>query len=64
MRREEKRRGKMLLGWRAKSGCLGGGNEVFMKKLGYEGLFNLKIPGKTQRAPREILDYKLDYIKK
>lgn len=23
----------MLLGWRAKSGCLGGGNEVFMKKL-------------------------------
>ena len=35
-----------------------------MKKLGYDGLYNLEIPGETQRAPREILGYKLDYIKK
>ena len=35
-----------------------------MKKLGYEGLYNLEIPGETQRAPREILGFKLDYIKK
>ncbi len=34
-----------------------------MKKLGYEGLYNLEIPGERQ-APDVILDYKLDYIKK
>ncbi len=34
-----------------------------MKKLGYEGLYNLEIPGERS-APLEILGYKLDYIKK
>ena len=34
-----------------------------MKKLDYEGLYNLEIPGESQ-APREILDIKLDYIQK
>lgn len=34
-----------------------------MKKLGYEGLYNLEIPGERQ-APLEILGYKLEYIKK
>ena len=34
-----------------------------MKKLGYEGLYNLEIPGESQ-APLEILGYKLDYIQK
>ena len=34
-----------------------------MKKLGYEGLYNLEIPGE-RNAPLEILGYKLDYIKK
>lgn len=34
-----------------------------MKKLGYEGLYNLEIPGE-RKAPMEILGYKLDYIKK
>lgn len=33
-----------------------------MKKLGYEGLYNLEIPGE-RHAPMEILGYKLDYIK-
>ncbi|MBR2025276.1 MAG: sugar phosphate isomerase/epimerase [Clostridia bacterium] len=33
-----------------------------MKKLGYEGLYNLEIPGESQ-APLEVLGYKLDYIK-
>lgn len=34
-----------------------------MKALGYEGLYNLEIPGE-RGAPLEILGYKLDYIKK
>lgn len=34
-----------------------------MKALGYEGLYNLEIPGE-RIAPLEILGYKLDYIKK
>lgn len=34
-----------------------------MKKIGYEGLYNLEIPGE-RKAPMEILGYKLDYIKK
>ncbi len=34
-----------------------------MKGLGYEGLYNLEIPGERQ-APIEILGYKLDYIQK
>ncbi len=34
-----------------------------MKKLDYEGLYNLEIPGERY-APLEILGYKLDYIKK
>jgi len=34
-----------------------------MKKIGYEGLYNLEIPGE-RTAPMEILGYKLDYIKK
>lgn len=34
-----------------------------MKKLGYEGLYNLEIPGE-RHAPMEILGYKLDYIQK
>ena len=34
-----------------------------MKKLGYEGLYNLEIPGESQ-APVEVLGYKLEYIKK
>lgn len=33
------------------------------KALGYEGLYNLEIPGESQ-APLEILGYKLDYIRK
>jgi len=34
-----------------------------MKKLGYDGLYNLEIPGE-RKAPMEVLGYKLDYIKK
>lgn len=34
-----------------------------MKKIGYEGLYNLEIPGERQ-APLEILGYKLEYIQK
>lgn len=34
-----------------------------MKKLGYEGLYNLEIPGE-RHAPMEVLGYKLDYIQK
>ena len=34
-----------------------------MKKLDYQGLYNLEIPGESQ-APVEILRYKLDYVKK
>ena len=34
-----------------------------MKSLGYDGLYNLEIPGE-RIAPLEILGYKLDYIKK
>lgn len=34
-----------------------------MKALGYDGLYNLEIPGERS-APLEILGYKLDYIKK
>jgi sugar phosphate isomerase/epimerase len=34
-----------------------------MKSLGYEGMYNLEIPGERM-APLEILGYKLDYIKK
>ena len=34
-----------------------------MKSIGYEGLYNLEIPGE-RNAPMEILGYKLDYIKK
>ncbi len=34
-----------------------------MKKLNYEGLYNLEIPGE-RGAPLEILGYKLDYVKK
>lgn len=33
-----------------------------MKKIGYEGLYNLEIPGERM-APLEILGYKLEYIK-
>ena len=33
------------------------------KKLGYEGMYNLEIPGERM-APLEILGYKLDYVKK
>lgn len=33
------------------------------KAVGYEGLYNLEIPGERQ-APLEILGYKLDYIQK
>ena len=34
-----------------------------MKKLDYQGLYNLEIPGESQ-APVEILRYKLEYAKK
>jgi hypothetical protein len=34
-----------------------------MKALGYEGMYNLEIPGE-RNAPMEILGYKLDYVKK
>ena len=34
-----------------------------MKAIGYDGLYNLEIPGE-RHAPLEILGYKLDYIKK
>ena len=34
-----------------------------LREIGYNGLFNLEIPGE-RRAPLEILDLKLDYIKK
>ena len=34
-----------------------------MKSLGYDGLYNLEIPGE-RCAPVEILGYKLDYIQK
>lgn len=34
-----------------------------MKKLDYEGLYNLEIPGE-RNAPLEVLGYKLDYIQK
>lgn len=34
-----------------------------MKKLGYEGLYNLEIPGEN-RIPDEVKGLKLDYIKK
>lgn len=34
-----------------------------MKKIGYEGLYNLEIPGE-RHAPDEVLGYKLDYIKR
>ena len=34
-----------------------------MKRLGYEGLYNLEIPGESQ-GPYEIRGYKLDYLKK
>ncbi|MBO5110800.1 MAG: sugar phosphate isomerase/epimerase [Clostridia bacterium] len=34
-----------------------------MKALGYEGMYNLEIPGERY-APFEILGYKLDYIKR
>ncbi|MBQ8393712.1 MAG: sugar phosphate isomerase/epimerase [Clostridia bacterium] len=34
-----------------------------MKSLGYDGLYNLEIPGE-RGAPLEVLGYKLDYIKK
>lgn len=33
-----------------------------MKALGYEGLYNLEIPGERM-APLEVLGYKLDYLK-
>lgn len=33
-----------------------------MKKLNYEGLYNLEIPGE-RHAPMEVLGYKLDYIR-
>lgn len=33
-----------------------------MKNIGYEGLYNLEIPGE-RKAPMEILGYKLDYIR-
>ena len=33
-----------------------------LKEIGYEGLFNLEIPGE-RRAPLEVLDLKLHYIK-
>jgi sugar phosphate isomerase/epimerase len=35
-----------------------------MKKLDYQGLYNLEIPGETQNVPLEILGHKLDYIQK
>ena len=34
-----------------------------MKRLDYQGLYNLEIPGESQ-APREILGYKLEYVQK
>ncbi len=34
-----------------------------LREINYTGLFNLEIPGE-RRAPIEIRDYKLDYIKK
>lgn len=34
-----------------------------MKALGYDGLYNLEIPGERM-APPEILGYKLDYLRK
>ena len=34
-----------------------------MKKLGYDGLYNLEIPGE-RKCPIEIRGFKLDYIKK
>lgn len=34
-----------------------------LREINYKGLFNLEIPGE-RRAPIEILDYKLHYIKK
>lgn len=34
-----------------------------MKRLGYNGIYNLEIPGERQ-APLEILGYKLDYVRK
>ena len=33
-----------------------------MKKIGYDGLYNLESPGE-RHAPYEVLGYKLDYIK-
>jgi sugar phosphate isomerase/epimerase len=33
------------------------------KALGYDGLYNLEIPGES-KAPIEVLGYKLDYLKK
>jgi len=33
-----------------------------LKEIGYKGLFNLEIPGE-RRAPLEVLDLKLHYIK-
>ena len=35
-----------------------------MKKIGYEGLYNLEIPGEGGRTPHEVKGFKLDYIKK
>ena len=34
-----------------------------MKKIGYDGLYNLEIPGE-RKCPIEIRGFKLDYIKK
>lgn len=34
-----------------------------LREIGYDGIFNLEVPGE-RRAPIEVLDYKLDYIKK
>ena len=34
-----------------------------LKEIGYDGLFNLEIPGE-RRAPVEVRDYKISYIKK
>lgn len=34
-----------------------------LKEIGYDGLFNLEIPGE-RRAPAEVRDYKIGYIKK
>ena len=34
-----------------------------LKEIGYDGLFNLEIPGE-RRAPVEVRDYKIGYIKK